>query len=200
MEFLSSQSAKGLKRVSKAIYLPFDTETGGIGPDVSILSASFAACDENWNILGELDLFTKPNDGIYKVTAESLSINHIDLIDHDKIACTYSEAGGRLREFIKFHSNNGAIKLIPMGKNVPFDVIKVTDNILGKATWNQYVSYRLYDITSLIIYLKKTGRLDEKMPDSLEAMAKALGVKFQAHTAKGDNHAGIEVIKWLESL
>lgn len=186
--------------MSEAIFLPFDTETGGIGPEVSLLSAHFAACDEDWNILDELDLLIKPNDGIYKVTAEALSINHIDLISHDKCAVPYSQAGQVLREFLMKNSQNGRIKLQPMGKNVGFDIQKVTDNILGAKTFNQYVSYRCYDITPLITFLKRTGRLDRFAPESLEGLAKFWGIEAEWHTAKGDNYAGIKVIKKLESL
>ena len=185
---------------SEAIFLPFDTETGGIGPDVSLLTAHFAICDANWNILAELYLAMKPNDGIYKTTAEALTINKIDLINHDKIALTYSESGARLRDFIKLHSQDGKIKLQPMGKNVAFDVLKVTDNILGAKTFNQYVSYRCYDITPLVTFLKRTKRLELNAPESLSGLAEYFGITAKWHTADGDNKAGIEVMKILESL
>jgi hypothetical protein len=181
--------------MSEAIFLPFDTETGGIGPDVSLLTAHFAVCDEDWNIIDELDLSMKPADGIYKTTAQALAINKIDLT-----AMTYSEAGAKLREFLMVHSKNGAIKLQPMGKNVGFDVEKVTDNILGKKTFNQYVSYRNYDITPIITYLKRTGRLDRFAPESLERLAEYFGIKAEWHTARGDNLAGIKVMQRLEDL
>jgi len=185
---------------SEAIFLPFDTETGGIGPDVCLLSAHFAACDEDWNVIDELDLLVKPNDGIYKVTAEALTINHIDLIAHDKVAMPYSQAGQVLRDFLVKNSQNGKIKLQPMGKNVGFDVEKVTENLLGKKTMMQYVSYRNYDITPIITYLKRTGRLDRFAPESLEGLAKHWGIEAKWHTARGDNYAGIEVMRRLEEL
>lgn len=186
--------------MSKALYLPFDTETGGLGDDVSILSAHFAVCDEDMNVLDELSLFTKPNNGQYVVNAEALIINKIDLISHDRIANTYSEAGGLLRDFLWKHSQNGKVKLVPIGKNVGFDIKKVTDNLLGVKTWNQFVSYRLYDITGLVIYLKRQGALPENAPDSLEKLAHYFDIPIDAHTAKGDNLAQIEVLKRLEEL
>lgn len=186
--------------MSEAIFLPFDTETGGIGPEVSLLSAHFAVCDEDWNILDELELNIKPNDGIYRVTAEALSINKINLIEHEKVAATYSHAGAQLRDFLWRHSQNGKIKLQPMGKNIGFDVQKVTDNILGAKTFNQFVSYRCYDLTPLITFLKRTGRLDRFAPESLEGLAKYFGFEAEWHTARGDNLAGIKVIKKLEEL
>jgi hypothetical protein len=192
--------------VSEAIFLPFDTETGGIGPKVCILTAHFAVCNSNWDIIDELDLSMKPNEtdsngeAIYTVAAKALEINNINLIEHEKTAITYSAAGGKLRDWLWKHSDNGKVKLQPMGKNVAFDVEKVTDNVLGKKTWNQYVSYRCYDITPLITYLKRTGRLALDAPESLEGLARYINFDFTAHTAKGDNYAGIAVMKWLESL
>jgi hypothetical protein len=186
--------------MSDAIFLPFDTETGGIGPEMSLLSAHFAVCDEDWNILDELDLNIKPNDGIYRVTAEGLSVNKINLVEHEKVAVTYSLAGSQLRDFLVRNSQNGRIKLQPMGKNVGFDVKKVTDNILGVKTFNQFVSYRCYDITPIVTFLKRTGRLDRFAPESLEGLAKFFGFEAEWHTARGDNLVGIKVIKRLEEL
>lgn len=182
------------------LYLPFDTETGGLTPESSLLTAHFAVCDKDFNVIDELGLAMKPNDGQYNVSCEALEINKIDLIAHDKVAKTYSEAGQDLRNFLWKYSKNGQIKLVPVGKNVGFDVIKVTDNLLGRKTWNQFVSYRLYDITGMVMMMKRTGRLAQDAPDSLEGLAKFIGHDFVAHTAKGDNYAGIAVVKWLESL
>lgn len=183
-----------------AIFLPFDTETGGITEEASLLTANFVVCDKNWNIIDELDLSVKPNDGQYVVSAEAMQINKINLIEHDQLAMTYSQAGARLREFLLLHSQNGKIKLQPMGKNVGFDVKKVINTILGAKTFYQFVSYRNYDITPLITYLKRTDRLAPDAPESLEGMARHLGMDVAFHTARADNLAGIEVIKYLESL
>lgn len=191
--------------MSEAIFLPFDCESGGIG-DVSLLSAHFAACDKNWNVVDELDLLIKPNETdetgstLYKVTASALSINNIDLIAHDKIAMPYSQAGQVLREFLLKNSQNGKIKLQPMGKNIGGDIDWVNKNVLGKKTWSQYVSYRHYDITGIVTYLKRTGKLDPFAPESLEGLAKHIGIEARWHTAKGDNYAGIEVMRYLEDL
>lgn len=191
---------------SEALFLPFDCESGGIGEDITLLTAHFAACDKDWNVVDELELALKPKEvddtgcAIYKVTASALSINKIDLIKHDLVAVHASEAGQLLRQFLVKNSQNGKIKLQPMGKNIGGDVDWVTTHILGKKTWAQYVSYRHYDITTLITYLKRVGKLDRFAPESLEKLAEHLDIHADWHTAKGDNYAGIEVMKRLESL
>jgi hypothetical protein len=182
------------------LYLPFDTETGGLTEESSLLTAHFAVCDSDFNVIDELGLATKPNDGQYNVAAEALTVNKINLIEHDKVAKTYSDAGQELRNFLWKYSQNGKIKLVPVGKNVGFDVIKINNTILGKKTWSVFTSYRLYDITGLVIYLKRKGKLPLDAPDSLSGLGEYFGIKVDWHTARGDNMAGIEVVKKLESL
>jgi oligoribonuclease (3'-5' exoribonuclease) len=116
------------------------------------------------------------------------------------MADSFSVAGGKLREFLWKYSDNKKIKLMPVGKNVAFDIKKITDQLLGAETLHQFVSYRTYDITSLIELCKRKGKLDRKAPDSLEALGEYFGIKFVAHTARGDNLAGIEIVKHLEAL
>jgi|ERR1051325_6899887 hypothetical protein len=186
--------------MNDTLYLSLDTETGGLGDEVSILSAHFIVLDYNLNIVDELGLLLKPNDGHYVVNAEALNINKINLIEHDKAALTYSQAGGSLREFLWKHSQNGKIKLIPIGKNVAFDIKKLTDNVLQPKTWNQFVSYRLYDLTGLILFLKRQGKLDLTAPESLEGISKHFNIPIDAHTARGDAVANVEVLRVLEAL
>jgi len=191
--------------MSEALYLPFDCESGGIG-DISLLTAHFAACDKDFNVLDELNLLLKPKEvdetgqSIYRVTAKALEINKIDLIKHNEVAISHSEAGGLLRQFLWKYSDNGAKYLVPVGKNIGGDVDWVNANILGNREWRKFVSYRLYDITGLVIYLKRVGKLAPDAPDSLQGIAQHLGIQADWHTARGDNMAGIAVVRALEAL
>jgi hypothetical protein len=192
-------------KVTDALFLPFDCESGGIGQDISLLTAHFAVCDSNWNIIDELSLALKPKEvdetgsAIYKVTAAALEINKIELIQHNKIAITKAEAGQQLRAFLwKYKPKSGW--LIPMGKNIQGDVDWINDHVLGPNEWRKYVSYRTYDLTSLLTFLKRTGKLAQDAPESLEGIAKYIGFKFVPHTADGDVHASIAVIQYLENL
>lgn len=103
-------------------YIALDVETGGIGLDKSLLTAYFAVMDQNMTILDELYLHTKPDDGIYQVTADALRINGINLVDHESVAITYKEAGQKLYSFLSKHSAGGQYKMIPIGHNVAFDI------------------------------------------------------------------------------
>lgn len=203
-------------------YLVLDTETGGIGPEVSLLSAYFRVLDENLNLLNELELFVKPNDGLYKVTAEAMAINKINLIEHEKKAITYREAGTKLFDFIRENSEIKNIfvpmgesptspkaipapstidKLEPLGHNVAFDIIKVKDNLISEGSWLKFVSYRLLDTGVIGNYLKKTGKIPKEISGSLGSYCDYFKVdKTKAHDAKGDVIMTIEVFKEMLKL
>jgi hypothetical protein len=192
-------------QVNDAAFLAFDCESGGIGEEISLLTAHFAVCDARWNIIDELSLALKPKEvddtgsAIYRVTAAALDINKIELIRHDKVATTKAEAGQLLRSFLwKYKPKEGW--LMPMGKNIEGDVKWVNQHILGVNEWRKSVSYRTYDLTSLITYCKRMGKLAPDAPESLEGLAKFIGFNFIPHTADGDTHAGIAVCQYLESL
>jgi hypothetical protein len=162
-------------------------------------------CDSKWNVIDELPILLKPKEvddtgsTIYRVTASALAINNINLIEHDKVALTKDAAGGMLREFLwKYKPTKGW--LMPMGKNVKGDIDWVNEHLLGKKEWGKIVSYRVYDITTMITMAKRAGKLAADAPEGLCELATFLGFKFVPHTADGDVHAGIHVTKHIENL
>ena len=84
-------------------YLVLDCETGGF-EGTSLLTFHFDVLDKDFNTLDSLSLFLRPKDHIYKVTAEALTVNHIDLIEHEKKAITYQEGGTLLFDFLQKNS------------------------------------------------------------------------------------------------
>lgn len=169
-------------------FLTIDCETGGIPKETSLLTSFYGVYDLAGNMLDSLYLYTKPNDGVYKVEAGGLAVNKIDLIQHDKVATTYSDAGNELRRFLLKNSDNGKIKLTPVGKNVPFDIERINSNILGAKTWNMYVSYRVVEVTSIAILAQQLSLIPKDMSLSLGSLIEFLGIKVEgcAHEAKYD--------------
>src|SRR6185369_4630353 len=138
-------------------YLAFDVEAGGVTDDHSLLSAYFVVIDEDLKkVYGELDLLVKPDNGNYVITPQALEVNKINLIEHDKVAITESKAGQLLYNFLKTHAPDGTTKLTPLGHNIAFDVQFIKKHLLNKA-FNQYVSYRMLDTSSIIQFFKLTG-------------------------------------------
>jgi DNA polymerase III alpha subunit (gram-positive type) len=184
--------------------MPLDNETGGLGDDVSLLSTYVEVVDEQFNVIDSIELFVKPNNSIYKVEAGGLEVNKINLIEHDKIAITYSEAGQKLFQFLKKNSQDGKIKLIPVGKNVMFDIVGLQRHLLSKSNMEKFVSYRVIDITGLAMGLQIKGKLPSDMSLSLSSLAKYFDVyslvEGNAHEAKYDTKVTMLVYKKLLDL
>ena len=175
-------------------YVALDTETGGIGEDKSLLTAYLAILDEDLNVIDELDLKTKPDDGVYRVVGEALRINKIDLATHDLEAITYKEAGTKIYDFLYKNNPGGKLKLIPVGHNVAFDIKFLCEHTLSKKSFDKYVGYRCLDSGTISMFLMKTGRLPQ-MNASLGTLAAHYGITFDSHTAKGDTLATVAVMK-----
>lgn len=186
------------------LYMPLDNETGGLADDVSLLSTYLEVVDEQFNVVDSLELYTKPNDGIYKVEAGGLEVNKINLVEHDKIAITYSEAGQKLFNFLKKNSQDGKIKLIPLGKNVQFDVLGLQRTLLQKKNMEKFVSYRQLDITAIAMGLQIKGKLPADMSLSLGSLAQYFNVynlvQGNAHEAKYDTRVTVLVFQKLLEL
>lgn len=167
-------------------YLVLDTETGGF-EGTSLLTACFTVVDEVFNERDHLLLEMKPEDGKYVVTAEALRINGIDLKAHDVRALTYKEAGTKLYNFLNGNSILGSEKLIPVGHNVMFDILKIQEFLMSKGTWNKFVSYRTLDTGTIARACIAAGLLPLSVSGSLSSIAEHFNINTSAaHSADGD--------------
>lgn len=183
-------------------YLAFDIESGGVTSKHSLLTAYFVVLDEDLRtVYGELELKSKPNDGMYHVTSEALGINGIDLIAHNKEAETESKCGTKLYEFLQLHCPEGKVKLTPIGHNVGFDIEFIKEHLMKGENFHKFVSYRCLDTASVIQFLKQTNHIPKDLAGSLGEIARYLEVPIQTlHTAKDDTWLTIEVLKKLQDL
>lgn len=164
-------------------YICLDTETGGVTNDSSLLSVHFRvfSLPEELKNSSSLSLELKPDDGVYRACGEALRVNNINLAEHDKKAIAYSEAKPILFEFLRSHSNGGKDKLIPLGHNVAFDIAMVTNNIISKSSWNNFVSYRSLDTGCVAQFLIAAGMLDGAVTSgSMESLSKIYSVDYRA--------------------
>ena len=170
------------------LFLPMDCESGGLSENVSLLSVYLQVVDSNWNVLDSLNLFTKPNDGVYLVEAGGLEINKINLVEHDKVASSYSDAGQQLYRFLNKNSNQGKIKLIPLGKNVSGDVAWVNKHLLNKGNWEKFCSYRTMDISPFARALQIQGKIPSEIGLSLFSLYDWLKTKNLVPDVVGNPH------------
>jgi DNA polymerase III epsilon subunit-like protein len=140
-------------------YISIDTETGGIGIDKSLLTIGLACYDENLNEVAYSHLKIRPDNGIYQITAKALEINKIDLIAHQKEALTEKEGRTALYTILSDWSQNGLIKLIPIGKQIDGDLAQIWDKLISRNSWETFVSYRKIEVSSVMIALQDAGLL-----------------------------------------
>ena len=178
-------------------FLAFDCETGGLESDRSLLTAYFVALDENFRVLGELDLAIKPDDnGPYLVDAQALDVNGIDLVEHDKVAIPMKEAKRQLYDFLSTHKPEGKGKLIPIGQNIYFDIDCVLRNMLKKKVWDQFVSYHPVDTAGIATVMKMLGLIPKGEKTRLTNLCEMFNVSLtNAHDAKADTVATVKVLR-----
>lgn len=187
----------------EATYVAFDVESGGIPEGCSLLTAYFVTLDKDLEPIDELDLAVKPNNNApYVVTAEGLSVNKINLIEHDKVAITASQAGGKLHEFLTKACNRGAWKLIPIGHNLQGDIDWVNEGLLSKPNFDKFVSYRHIDTSGIAQFLKLQGKIPDNKYGNLGKLCEFFGVEFVGtpHTAKGDTLTTLALLRKMRDV
>ena len=182
-------------------YIALDCESGGIGHEKSLLTIYLKVLDISFHTIDELDLKIKPNDKVYHCTAEAMGVNGINIVEHDKIAISETEAARELYQFIKWHSNDGADKLIPVGHNVAFDIGMIKAKLLASGSWDKHVSYRMLDTGIITQFFKAKGRIPETVSGSLASLGEYFHLEGKnTHVAKDDVNLTIEVMKELLKL
>ncbi len=188
------------------LYLAFDTETGGLNENkVDILTSYFAIVTEDHQIIDELDLRLKPDNGRLPIAeAGALAVNKIDIGKHieDSQTISYSEGKQKLVALIKKHlKRNGRFSnILPMGYNVPFDTRFVQKHLLDQETWESLLHYKSHDVMASVDFLKKCGWFPKTL-GSLSTVVEYLGVaKRDAHSAKEDILMTIDVDKKIMDI
>lgn len=184
-------------------YFLFDCETGGLDENKhSLLTLYGLLLNQKLEILDEIDLSIKPDDGIYHVTAQAMRINKINFVEHDKNAIKYSEASKilekKLINWTSFNKNQVSTKLIPVGHNVGMD-LRFGKKLLSSL--EEYLSHRPLDTSTNCQFLQLKHKLPLDKEFTLGELAEFLGIDSSgAHNAKIDVHMTLKVLKKQLSL
>jgi DNA polymerase III epsilon subunit-like protein len=184
-------------------YLFIDTETLGLGLDKSLLQVGLVVTDDKFNYYTDKDRLynIKPDDGIYHGTAESLRINNINLVAHDKSAMACRDCKVFLYDFLNSHSYKGKIKLIPVGKNVHGDIAQICDKLISRGSWENFVSYQPLEINGAWRLLEAQGKVPELEKTGLSSIADYFNIPVVGlHNARDDNKLAIEIMRRLIQL
>jgi DNA polymerase III alpha subunit (gram-positive type) len=183
-------------------FITIDIETGGIGDDKSILQVYMGLCEkqnDQFFLVDEVNVLIKPNDDVYKITAESLTITNIDLVAHNKVAVTEKRAGTIIYDALRRWYDISKDKLIPIGHNVAFDIRRISNTLISQGSWDQYVSYRVIDTCTIAQFLRLRGNLPNDLSCSLVKLVEYFNIEVDGlpHEAKYD---ALSTVKVLENL
>ena len=176
---------------------------GGLEVDkYSLLTVYLMMTDDKFNVIKDLYLYLKPNDGIYKVCGEAMNVNRIDLKVHDTMAITYKEGGTKLYQWLDSITNHGKEKAVVVGHGIYGDVDWITHHLMSRNTWETFTSYRKLDTSAVCQFMKACGMFPENVSGSLESLAKYFGVDVdqnKLHDAKYDTELTFQVFLALRN-
>lgn len=186
------------------MYLFLDNEMGGLEKEkYSLLTVYLMVTDDNFNVIDSLYLYLKPDDGIYKLCAQAMAINKIDILLHDPIALTYKEGGTKLYSWLRKHTNDGQIKLTPVGHGIHGDIDWIMYHLISMGSWEKFVSYRKLDTSAVCQFLKSCGLFPDDVSGSLVSLAKYFGIQMdesKAHDAQYDTELTFKVFLELRKI
>jgi DNA polymerase-3 subunit epsilon/ribonuclease T len=167
-------------------YLLVDTETGGLEPHLSLLTATFLCLDENRTIVDKLELFIRPDDDVYKVQAIALKVNGINLVEHNKEAISESEAKEIFLAFVQKHTSKDK-KLKFISQSTAYDLKWLQAKFLPIDEWETYFDRRPIDTQSTAVFLQDAGILPQTLSCGLQSLCEYFCIEVKdVHTATGD--------------
>lgn len=189
-------------------YLFFDCETTGLEYDRhSLLTAYFGVFDQDMNLIDELDLQLKPENGDIPnmiISKEAMKVTGINLQDHlnDPQTLTYKQGHDKLKELLERNKTKGKRRhYIPCGHNISFDLDFIWSQLMEKSQWEKTVHYgKKLDTYQICTFLQEVGMLPKdlgKLTSLVEYFKIPMG---QAHNAREDILMNAAVYRRIRDL
>lgn len=164
-----------------------DIESGGLDPERhSLLTVGLVTLDTKTGAVTRPSLI-RVRDRPYRVEAEALAVNKIDLLAHHAEAAEPEHAANALRAYLQFRRKK---RVMLGGHNVSFD-LRFLRALLPD--WNELVLGGVVDTKVVAQFLIHTGALPKTLGTRLEDLAAHYGVVYQAHDALEDASATAQV-------
>ena len=170
-----------------------DCEMGGRDLKYSLLTAYFRVTDAHFKLIGDVYFEVKPDDGIYIVSGQGMSVNKIDLAKHDKSAITYKEAKPLLFKFLTDCGKKAGCRLTPVGHGIKGDMEHVLARLISQGSWEQFCTYHYQDTSVILQFLRSCGLMDEDCDGSVTALAEHFGVIVEG----ADHDCRVDTMKTL---
>jgi DNA polymerase III epsilon subunit-like protein len=186
------------------VYLFFDTETGGLTPQYSLLTVSAILTDRHFDIIRihEFDpgMYVKVKHANYTVHPKAMEVNQIDLSDNDANGFSVQEAAELFTLFIKEALTvTGHRRLVPAGHNVPFDVKFLQHYLLPEEKWGEYFTNPALDTCASARLFAAANKFQGGC--NLDNLRKVFNIDTGvSHNAENDNLASIALAKKFVSL
>lgn len=183
------------------MYLFMDTETGGLTPKHSLLTVSCIATDADFNIVPigshSPGIHLRIRHDEYALTAGALSVNKIDIVEHNRTAYDLPLARQHLKDYIQRAAEaTNKKRLIPAGHNVNFDVQFIRSCLLTAVEWDEFFTYPFLDTAAVARFFTACRMYSGGY--SLTALRDRFipHMKSQSmHNAENDNLVTIELAK-----
>lgn len=185
-------------------YLAFDCETTGLLPKCNVLTVYFIILDSQLNKLDELDIKIKYD--YYLIFTAALTVNKINLIEHDKIAITKSEAIKQILNFLNKYNTNNEMKYHIIGHNITFDInMLLSNNILTNSDVSKYFDKNNYfDTFKIAKLLKSKQKINKCQSLSLSKLCYYFDINLDDdenfHNCKYDTESTVQLFKKLIEL
>jgi DNA polymerase III epsilon subunit-like protein len=183
------------------MYLFFDTETGGLTPEFSLLTLSAILTDRDFNIVCVHDfdpgLYLRVKHANYVTHPKAMEVNGIDLAEHDEYGFTVAEAREAFLAFVEESRNlSGHKKLIPAGHNVPFDVKFLQHYVMPEEQWRDAFTHPALDTCAAARLFTAANKISGGC--GLDNLRRVFDINTGvAHNAEVDNLAAIALAKKL---
>lgn len=184
-------------------YLSIDAEMGGRDLNFSLLTVGLVVLDNLFTVCDTLELFLKPDDGIYTVSGQGMSVNHINIAEHDAVAMPYKTAKPILFEFLRKSTDNGKCRLVPLGHGVKGDISHVQSRLISEGSWHQFCSYHYIDTSVVLQFLRSCGKLPFDTDGSVESLARHFNIEVKSdslHNALYDAQLTAAIYKQMVNL
>ena len=180
------------------MYLALDTEDGGIGDDLSILTLGMVFLNDQLEKVEEVHLKLIPDNKIYHVTASGMSVNKIDLVQLEKEGISYRDAGTKIYKLLSLYYTKSS-RITVVGKGIHGDLSKIWKHLIRRDSWETFCAYSPIEISSVVKFLVVIGKLPHDMPDSLEGMGEYFGLDTsEIHDALFDARLTAQV--WIQLI
>jgi DNA polymerase III epsilon subunit-like protein len=186
------------------MYVFFDTETGGLAPNYSLLTVSAIVVDPQLQIVPVLDfqpgMYLRLKYDNYVTNDRAMQVNKIDLSVHDQLGLTVAEASEALDAFLREAKKLlGVQRFIAAGHNVAFDTRFLQAYLLPEKRWDSFFKNPPLCTCATARFFNTANRLT--VGCGLEKLCTHFGIDTgAAHNAENDNLASIELARRFVSL